>query len=51
MHARPQWDMGILGSLPCSDIKARIRRFDSEDGRRLAGCFELFFTKEETEND
>jgi SAM-dependent methyltransferase len=51
MHARPQWDLGILSSLPCSDIRARIRRFDSEDGRRLAGCFELFFTKEETGND
>ena len=51
MHARPQWDLDILCSLPCSDIRTRIRRFDSEDGRRLAGYFELFFTKEETEND
>ncbi|MBP5203238.1 MAG: class I SAM-dependent methyltransferase [Candidatus Methanomethylophilaceae archaeon] len=46
-RVRPQWDLGVLCDLPCSDVRARIRRFDSEDGRRLAGSFELFFTKEE----
>ena len=43
---RPQWDVEMLCSLPVSDIEVKVRRFDTEDGGRLIGFFELFFTKE-----
>ena len=46
---RPQWDAGILASLPCSEVRMNLRRFISASGESLVGSFEIFFTKEDSE--
>ncbi len=47
-HRRPQWDADILASLPCSEIRIKMRRFESVKGESLVGSFEIFFTKEDS---
>ncbi len=46
---RPQWDCEILMSLPCSEIRTRLRRFVSVDDESLVGSFEIIFTKEDSQ--
>ncbi len=47
-HRRPQWDADILASLPCSEIRMKLRRFTSVNEESLVGSFEIFFTKEDS---
>ena len=44
---RPQWDADVLASLPCTEIRMKLRRFESVSGGSLVGSFEIFFTKED----